>query len=285
VNDVAFGRLSRYLSILKAQRRPLKFLVARVLATTALSPLLTIRTPDGRFRFFRSNLSEQLWIDPGFRHDFLSIFRDYLKPGDVYIDVGANIGDTVVTAAKQVGPTGRVWAFEPHPRICGYLRQNLGLNAVSSVDVLNLAVGNVAGEAYISDDRRDDMNVISAQSAGVPVRIVRLAEVIPGEREIALLKIDVEGYEKMVLDGCSELLGSVRALLVEVGDRNSSKFDSTSADVMRLLGQAGFTLFLYRAPRTLMPIDERYRSDAIDNVLAIRDVAAFAARTGWQVGR
>src|SRR5580765_7707639 len=70
-----------------------------------------------------------------------------LEPGDVFVDVGANIGVFTVMAAKRVGPTGRVIAFEPSPSVIRYLEENVRLNELTNVTVCPLALDESAADA------------------------------------------------------------------------------------------------------------------------------------------
>src|SRR5258706_13958840 len=92
-----------YLRILYNHKRPLKFLAARLLAKTGLCRMLKIEQSGYKLRFYRSNLSEQLWIDPGWRGPALAFFYSYVRTGDTVIDVGANIGDTALVCALRAG--------------------------------------------------------------------------------------------------------------------------------------------------------------------------------------
>jgi FkbM family methyltransferase len=153
---------------------------------------LTIQQHAYRLRFHPSNLAEQLWVKPSSRRDALEFFWAYLKPGDKVIDVGANIGDTVLTASACVGSKGWVWAIEPHPRIFRFLRANLALNHVRNVEATNSAAGEFSGTVSFTDDRRDDMNRVGDGALIVPIR--PLDDLVRCRDSISLLKVDVEGY-------------------------------------------------------------------------------------------
>ncbi|GAI92968.1 unnamed protein product, partial [marine sediment metagenome] len=72
---------------------------------------------------------------------------DYLLPGDVVVDVGANVGLITVIAAKRVGPFGRVYAFEPDEENCSSLDRAVQLNRLGNVRIERLALGDRDGEA------------------------------------------------------------------------------------------------------------------------------------------
>jgi FkbM family methyltransferase len=224
-----------------------------------------------------------LWVSPERRTEDLEFFCAYLKPGDRVIDVGANIGDTVLTSAMQVGPNGRVWAIEPHPRTYSYLLSNLELNHVNNVETINCAVGTSSGEVLFADDRRDDMNRVGVGS--LTVGLQRLDDLVKCRDRIALLKVDVEGYEKPVFDGAAEIFAKTCSIYFEVSKRHFSWFGYKMSDVLELLKSRGFLLFRLRSNRYLEEIDTDYETDDVENLIGLKDPGDFQARTGWVLQR
>ncbi len=253
--------------------------MARLLMATSACRWMTIRQRGFTLRFHPANLSSQLWIDPHERDGALGFFRDYLKPGDHVVDAGANIGDTVLTAAVQVGPSGHVIGIEPHPRTFRFLQENVALNQVSHVELINVAAGAATGSAPFADDRRDDMNRIDGGTLQVAVR--RLDDLVLGAGPFALLKVDVEGYEKFVFDGATELLKRTRCVYFEVSSLHSSRFGYSTHDLLTLLEGAGFRLFRLSAPRAIVAITTEFETEPFENLVALRDVDEFVRRTGW----
>jgi len=249
--------------------------------TTGLCRLFTIRQRGYHLRFHPSNLSSQLWIDPEERQEALRFFRDYLKLGDRVVDVGANIGDTVLTAATQVGIAGHVTGFEPHPRTFRFLQDNIQLNRAANVELINCAVGASAGIVRFSDNRRDDMNRVDG--GDVSVSIMRLDMCLPDTLPVALLKIDVEGYEKFVLEGAGRVLEQALCIHFEVCASHFRRFGYSTSELLRLLCERGFRLFRLHEPRGLVSITVEYDTDSFENLIALRDVDDFRRRTGWVV--
>src|SRR5688572_13621160 len=70
------------------------------------------------------------------------LFRELIRPGMVVVDVGANIGYFSLLASTLVGPTGRVYAFEPDPVNCALLRKNVRLNRVTNIEVIESALSD-----------------------------------------------------------------------------------------------------------------------------------------------
>lgn len=149
--------------------------------------------------------------------------QEFLKRGDIFIDIGANIGlFSIIAAAKY---EAEVYAFEPSERELKRLARNAVLNNVT-IKTFPVALGNVAmeGSMYLQETGNHMMNRISSTDiAGAGVlrcQIQRLDALLQPEifRRVRLVKIDVEGYEMNVLLGMKDALGYMRhaAFVVEV---------------------------------------------------------------------
>lgn len=147
----------------------------------------------------------------------LRLFLEHaLKPGDVFLDAGANIGLHTVAAANVVGPSGRIFAAEAMPRTQEHLRASLRLSGVEDrVQVLPVALG-----AHNEDGREFHIGAVAGHSSLYPldgelevVRVdVRTVDGLLGEQSVALAKIDVEGAELEVLAGMRQLLAANPAM-------------------------------------------------------------------------
>ena len=179
---------------------------------------------------------------------------------------------------------GRALAFEPHPRIYSYLRDNLELNGLTNVEARNCAVGSRPGSIWLSDDRADDMNHVTAQRGTVQVAVEVLDEVTKGIGRIALIKVDVEGYEKHVFDGAPHTLAKTDCVYFELCEAYAQRFGVPIAQLLGTLEERGFQLFRRPQPRQLEPLPRDYRPKVHhENAFAIRDVRAFLERTGWRM--
>jgi FkbM family methyltransferase len=184
------------------------------------------------------------WLGTYERHVQRAATR-LLRPGDIFFDIGANVGFFTLLASRCVGPSGRVVAFEPLPRNLECLQRHLDLNAMTNVETMPVAAADRSGEASFSSASGPSMGALAA--AGTPVRIVSLDDLI---RERAsppprLLKIDVEGAESLVLLGASNLLGRHRPSIV-LAAHGWRQYDECN----RILKAAGYSLTLLRDGRS-----------------------------------
>jgi FkbM family methyltransferase len=171
-----------------------------------------------------------------------AVALDVLQPGDVAVDVGANIGYYSLLFAGQVGPHGRVVAVEPVPSIVARLRENLRLNRVTTVDVAEAAAAEAPGSVEVFRAPGDNLGR-SATVAGQgfvsegTVRKVPAAELVPVELwpRVRLVKVDTEGDELGVLRGLEPLLEAMPAGAVVLAELSPDGMQERGGDAHPLL--------------------------------------------------
>src|SRR5262249_37565915 len=137
--------------------------------------------------------------------------REILRPGDTFIDVGADFGWFTVIGAKAVGPTGRVIAFEPVPRNLEFLRRNVAANGCENAKIEPLALSNKSGKITLHLDSHNLGNHSMLEGEERPdsidAKAITLDEYLRDySGKIALIKIDTQGAEGYILDGMRETL-------------------------------------------------------------------------------
>jgi FkbM family methyltransferase len=194
-------------------------------------------------------------------HEFVEMgfLLHLLRPGDLFLDVGANIGSYTVLAAGVC--KARAIAFEPDPDTARMLRRNIAINRLSALaDVQEAALGGVHGQIAFTVGL-DTMNRVARpdDKCAQVVRIRRLDD-IPDAAEPTLIKLDVEGFEGQVLSGASRVLGSPALLAVQS--------ELCSPMVQDTLQSFGFERRFYDPlTRTLRPSPFAYRTS---NALFVR---------------
>jgi FkbM family methyltransferase len=143
----------------------------------------------------------------------VAVMRPYLRPGLVVVDIGANIGYYALLAATQVGPTGKVIAFEPGPSNCRLLQQSIAANGLRNVILHASAVGDAPGQGWFSGESNGSVSAEFRQPTSLPVQVVVLDQVLAGESRIDLIKMDIEGGEGRALKGMSAILARHRPII------------------------------------------------------------------------
>lgn len=157
----------------------------------------------------------------------------HLSSGQVFYDIGANVGFFTTLAAQIVGPQGQVYGFEPFPASAATARENARRNGFEHVAIIKAAVSNFEGEAVFDVSqtittfrllRPEEQPAGSKQSIKVPVMTID-AQISAGLRPPNLVMIDVEGAELEVLEGMRQTLLTRRPMVIcEVHWRPADQF-------------------------------------------------------------
>jgi FkbM family methyltransferase len=255
-----------------------RYLAGRLLIATGLWRFVVLKRRGFALKLYPSSMSISEWTSPGERHGEEDFFRSYLRPGDWVVDVGANVGTVTLVASLAVGPSGKVIALEPHPRTYGFLLGNLKLNGVTNVVSRNAAVGDRPGEIWLTSSVSDDQNSVTGEGQGVRVSQVTLDDVVAANAQIALLKIDVEGYERFVLAGAVKTLSRTACVYFESWDQAFRRFGYDSREIANLLRDAGFRIFRFTPEGNIKDFGVDDSSPVCENLLAVRDSESFPGR-------
>ena len=199
-----------------------------------------------------------------FEPDETRMIARHLHEGMTFVDVGANVGYFTALGAARVGRTGRVVAFEPSPYAFRRLQSMVKQNHLSQVETCNVALGDCADRLnlYLGVNSVNHTPTMipheNTTTTSVEVRTLDVEMDRLGVKKIDLMKIDVEGYEPKVLAGAKRLLTEkrIRAILCEFNESWLEKAGSSSAELARLMADAG-----------LIDRSRRKRSMSFDNRL------------------
>ena len=197
-------------------------------------------------------IQRYLYVFGVWEPDITHWLTEHLRPGDVVVDIGANIGYFSLLAATCVGPTGQVLAFEPVPSIADMLTANVQRNNLP-VDVRRVVVGDVTGSSEIF--RSAGTNIGRSGTSGGAGRlsegsvpVVRAADAIDKElwERIRFIKVDVEGDERRVLRGLEPVLAALSpdaAVFVEVNPADLEARGASADELMTAMRGLGFEAF------------------------------------------
>jgi FkbM family methyltransferase len=175
----------------------------------------------------------------------MHFLRRALRPGDGFLDIGANVGVYSVLAARCVQPGGTVHAIEADPLLAERLQENLRLNGLPPDSVHAVAVGESTGTCRFQIDADTTGGVLLPDTpGGVDVPLRRLDELFPSPGALTIAKLDIEGYELQALRGAEGLLRArrPRCWLIET-NRASESYGTTREPLQALLADHGFRLY------------------------------------------
>ncbi len=258
----------------------------RALATL---PPRTVRL-TGRFRMRVSPLDEngRRYYVHGFEptERLTRHFIRLVRPGDTVIDVGANLGYYTLAAAKLVGSTGQVHAFEASPLTLPWLQQNAALNPFANIQVHGVAVTDRCGTTTFHTAPADRAGYSSLRNLGddtrsvVTVPTVSLDSLLDELPRTRLVKIDVEGAELLVLRGMDRLLARDRPFLIlESDDAFLRQLGATAAALCGFLTSRGYELHQIVAGGRLEPLTTA-PVERVNLLAAPRGIEALALTRG-----
>ena len=249
-------RLTVLESLASASNRRLGSVPLRRWLKRIFHGLIELRTA-GRGLVCRLPGGETVRIAPAYRSMTWNLqeyraFKEALRPGAVALDIGANLGCYSVLFGQWVGPTGKVFAFEPSPQTFAGLRRHISLNRLSGVVVpVQAAVSDASGSAALSDDGVPGTNrlICPAEAAEarrqLSVATVTVDDFCEREKIVPdLIKVDVEGLELAVLRGARRTIracGDRLKLFVEMHPRTWAELGISQDDLQTELEGQGLT--------------------------------------------
>ena len=205
----------------------------------------------------------------------------YLQQGDLFVDIGANIGLYSVIAAKRVGERGQVIAFEPAKLARQRLKENIQLNNFSNVNIESFALSDREGtsDIHVPYDGYDAWSSMAMPIDGSDIRVEtivttswdtfarKIGDIVP-----TMMKIDVEGWECRVLDGASSMLvsGNAPLLQVEFTDEAATAAGSSCTDLYYSLQGFGYTICRYDKSLNQLIPDQLRSQYPYDNLFATK---------------
>ncbi len=191
---------------------------------------------------------------------YQQLLAQTVRPGMTVIDGGAHIGIYTLIAARAAGPTGRVLACEPDPYNLAALRANVRLARATTVEVISKAIADRAGHTSFVQSRGTISGSIADRTDVGPSRLLDVEltsvdEALPVAPASLLVKLNVEGAERLVLAGMQRTLAECPqiVLFVELNPAALRAAGSDPAALVGLLEGLGFTL------QAIDPVDESLR--------------------------
>ena len=208
------------------------------------------------------------------------LFSSVIRPEMMVLDVGAFVGWYALLAARQVGPLGKVYAFEADPRNYQLLTENLWRNKLDErVIPVAKAVSDDAGASAFflhgGDQSRSSLIPTDPQAKKIVVETVVLDDFFGPAMKPDVIKMDIEGGEIRALNGMKRLLAPADRslkLFVECNPLSLGLAGGSGPALVALLRELGFNLFIIdESNRCLAPLDSRVENAKYVNLYCTRD--------------
>jgi FkbM family methyltransferase len=175
----------------------------------------------------------------------------YIKEGDIIIDVGTNIGCSVMNFALKTGSDGKIYGFEPDIINYNQCKKHINLNKFENISLYNIGIGNNSGKynLIIDDPNNRGTNKISIndkskiKKESIEVLITTIDEWVLKNKieKINVIKIDVEGFDLKVIEGAEETIKKYNPILfVELDNNNLLKVNDSAVKLIHKLNQLNY---------------------------------------------
>lgn len=205
-----------------------------------------------------TNWENPLVVEKQLSVQHVAFFKRFLQPGDMAIDIGANIGHMTTEMGLAVGPQGRVLAFDPNPFVFEILAQNAKLNpTLSNIQAYNYAISDQeeaffygSSEASFNNggisrekDNRHGKYYLAQQIKGIVLENFLQAHFADALGKLRLIKIDTEGYDKEIIRSISPLLRTHQPVVItECFGKNDAP---ARFEQYHLLADLGYKLYYF----------------------------------------
>lgn len=196
-------------------------------------------------RFYIGNVTGKSWYN--FRNDpcqEMAFAKHHLmRPGAVVIECGAHHGAQTILLSRWVGDTGRVIAVEPMPENLSILRRNIELNGLTNVTVVEKAAGSESGQLFMAANSNGSVRTTGRNSIAVEsITLDQLSKDLGVTPDF--IKIDVEGFEYQILEGCKSILRTIPAVFVEVHTMTLPRYGKVFEDLWTLMNADQYDIFI-----------------------------------------
>lgn len=212
----------------------------------------------------KENIGFEIFIDGIYEEDYIQYFAKQIPANGTFLDLGANIGSICIPLSK-LRPDIFIVAVEASPRVFKYLKENRELNNCKNIALENLALSSADGEQlpFYSPEEKFGKGSLSAvyTDKAEYVSTITLDTLVSKYKlnKVDYIKIDVEGYERIVFEGGKDLLSLTDApvILFEFADWAENLGNGTRAgDAQIFLVGKGYKLYDFSNPPAVGPQTE-----------------------------
>lgn len=211
-------------------------------------------TEKSSIYLYNDSVLSRLIFD-GFEKEEIDFLTQNLKNGDIFIDIGANVGLFSLLASPLVGNSGKVIAFEPSPVTFERLKENIEYNKFENVEIVNKGISDKEGVLSINlyEEGYDAWNSFAPSPENFNKALKKHDVVVTtldnelrniDKSKIKLIKIDVEGWEKFVLNGAKDILENYAPIIMmEFTESNTFSAGYMVQELYDIMVEKGYTWY------------------------------------------
>lgn len=212
------------------------------------------RLPDNFYMLLNptEHIQQQLFWYGYYEKELRELLKKIVRPGDVFLDLGANIGYFSLLVANDF-PSAKIISFEPIKALFQNMNDNISLNNIKNISTINAAVGEINDEEDLFVSAPDNLGMSSFKQpenySGKKEKVIVVTIddwfKTSGLSKIDIIKLDVEGSELAGLKGMKEVLQKQKpVLIVEINPETLIMFNLKPSDIYDYLRQFNFEGFL-----------------------------------------
>jgi len=240
----------------------------------------TVRSTDtryGRMAYYAGDayIGRSLELYGEYSPGEIELMRKIIKPGWTVVNGGANIGALTVPMAQLVGPSGKIYAFEPQPETFQLLKRNT-LKKWRNVTISDYALWHQRGDnkmRYLAELQHDNFGCTALNDGTADVRMIALDDWLQGE-DINLIFLDIEGSEIMALEGAKETIKRCRPVLYV--EDHPDRRDGETSDVVRYIRSQDYLAYEHKPD---MYSEDNWKKNPNNVFTEIRQVPAKPYKT------
>jgi FkbM family methyltransferase len=223
--------------------------------------------------------------------DDIKFLRQLVQPGETVVDIGANHGVYALTLARQVGPSGQLWAYEPASDTAQLLTASAVINGTTWLHVLQQGLSDREGSAWLQTPGQSELNSLADRAGdraptgpGEAVSVTTLDHCLDrhGWTSVDLLKIDAEGEEERILKGGARFFKELSPLVMFEVKAGAE----LHLELVERFAELGYQCFrLIPGLNLLAPfaIDQSVDGFLLNLYAAKPDRVALLAAAGWLI--
>jgi len=231
----------------KVMKAYLRKVIVKFFQNTNIIATAKLHTGDRLIVDLSSSVGRSIWLRHFYENDVEKVIRALLAEGDVFLDIGSNVGYFSVIASRIVGAKGEVHSFEAIPKICTLLSRSIKINNVKNIYLLNNAIYSKNEKVRFCTMKNSAFSHISknkTSSQFIEVDAVTLDSLTENFRRVDLIKMDVEGSEMDAILGGERFIKKFKPkIIMEVQDWSLKEFGYSSTDILSFFRNLGYNAY------------------------------------------